>query len=119
MQTQPPQITHFLSDIENTNPDTHKIITAVCDLFEKYQPGIQQDVKYGGIVFLVDDTLTAGVFPYTSHVSIEFSNGAKMDDPYQVLEGKGNLCRDIKLTPLNDLKEKHVADYIQRCLQQQ
>ena len=79
------------------------------------QPGITEEVKYGGIMFAADKPF-CGVFSYTKHVSLEFGAGASFADVYQVLEGDGKLRRHIKLFSEQDLAAKHVPAYLDLAL---
>ncbi|MGT2666259.1 DUF1801 domain-containing protein [Streptococcus rifensis] len=48
---------------------------------------VDKEVKYGGILFAAPEPF-CGIFVYKQHVSVEFSHGAEIVDPYGLLEGK-------------------------------
>jgi len=74
-------------------------------------------VKYGGILFHADpDRFFCGVFAYKAHVSVEFSHGARIVDPWGHLEGGGKFRRHIKLHSLSDLDDKRVDAYLPLAL---
>ena len=56
-----------------------------------------------------------GYFEYDKHMSIEFSYGADMSDPYKVLEGTGKTRRHIKIFDFEDIETKHVRAMIQQA----
>lgn len=58
-----------------------------------------------------------GVFAYKAHVSVEFGDGAAMDDPFGCLEGSGKGRRHIKLRSLADMADKRLADYLPLALE--
>lgn len=80
-------------------------------------PDIQAEMKYGGILFSTNNPF-CGIFSYTKHVSLEFSKGTSLSDPFNVLEGQGKFRRHIKLSAINDISEKHVHEYLILALAQ-
>jgi len=73
-------------------------------------------IMYGGTVYEtqggIPSTMVCGVFIYKNHVSLEFTNGAILDDPDKQLAGKGKLRRHIKLNTSKDITEKNVAGFL-------
>ena len=57
-----------------------------------------------------------GVFAYQAHVSVEFSQGAAIDDPFGYLEGAGKGRRHVKLRRLGDVKASRLAAYLPLAL---
>lgn len=92
------------------------LIASVIDTARAIRADIHLGEKYGGTVFMTDpdtpSSLLGGVFAYTDHVSVEFSNGAGFSDPDGLLEGKGKARRHIKLRGLADLERKDVAGFL-------
>lgn len=74
---------------------------------------------YGGIVFEREignpKSCVCGLYAYREHVSIEFSQGAALEDPFAVLEGAGKYRRHIKLRSMSDILAKDVEGYIARA----
>ncbi|WP_112322426.1 DUF1801 domain-containing protein [Oceanibium sediminis] len=60
-----------------------------------------------------------GVFAHKDHVSLEFTNGARLDDPGEILEGRGKHRRHIKLASLFDIEDKRCEDFLRRALRLQ
>ncbi|PCH63781.1 MAG: hypothetical protein COC04_04050 [Gammaproteobacteria bacterium] len=116
MNAENSKVAEFLTDIQAISVEQFEIISKVRDLFLAHATELVDDIKYGGLVFLHDGKLTGGIFPYTAHLSIEFSHGAQLDDPYFVLEGSGKHRRHIKLHSFDDISNKHVDVYIQNAL---
>ena len=58
-----------------------------------------------------------GVFAYAQHVSVEFSKGASIEDPYGYLEGAGKGRRHVKLRANEDIGRKHLAAYLPLALE--
>ncbi len=63
-----------------------------------------QEIKYGGLVFNLSNTLMGGIFAYSEHISIKFSFGVELADPDSILEGKGKTRR-LKILLLSVLKK--------------
>lgn len=101
----------FLEDFRAFRTSQHALMAEIRRIVETVAPDATAKVMYGGIVF-ERPALFCGVFAYTHHVSVEFSRGCDLDDPHNVLEGKGKFRRHIKLHGWPDIAAKHVADYI-------
>lgn len=75
--------------------------------------------KYGGKVFGrvagQPDSQYCGVFISSKHVSLEFTNGAKLKDPNDILEGSGKQRRHIKLKALDDVQSKHCREFLEQA----
>ncbi|MCO7224734.1 DUF1801 domain-containing protein [Pleionea sp. CnH1-48] len=102
----------FLKDIQLVSSERYDTISAIRKLFHQAEVPLDEDIKYGGIVFNVSGYLVGGIFSYKQHVSIEFSDGADFPDPHKVLEGGGKRRRHIKIHDPKDITEKSVDFYI-------
>lgn len=89
------------------------------DIIKDVAPGSGRRGMYGGIVFEKEagnhSTMVCGHFVYKQHVSLEFSQGYKLDDPDGVLEGNGKYRRHIKLFEPTDILEKSVRAMVVRA----
>jgi hypothetical protein len=74
-------------------------------------PAITEEVKYGGILF-ASYAAFCGVFAYQNHVTLEFSEGNTLADPFGVLAGKGKFRRHIRLDDERDIEANHLEAYI-------
>lgn len=111
-----PRITQLLEDIRSVDEDRFELVQALRQRILDLDSTVSEEVKYGGLLFSAG-TPFCGVFAYAKHVSLEFGAGASLPDPHQVLEGAGKLRRHIKLTTLQDIADKHVAEYLALALQ--
>lgn len=116
MTTTTPRVTQLLEDIRSLGEDRFALVQALRQHILAMGPAVSEEVKYGGLLFGAG-TPFCGVFAYTHHVSLEFSAGAALPDPHQMLEGSGKLRRHIKLTTLQDIANKHVHTYLALALQ--
>ena len=106
------KIEEFLKDIQFQSPENFEILTLVRKIFNDANPNLEEDIKYGGLVFSSSSALIGGIFPYSKHVSIEFSYGAELSDPNNILEGKGKKRRHIKITQAQDIQSKRVEYFV-------
>lgn len=110
-----PKVNAYLQDMQTFQPTYLPLINAVRKLFLGARKGIQEDIKYGGMVF--NGSLIGGVFAYQQHVSIEFSQGAQFVDKDGLLEGKGKFRRHLKLFSEQDITDKKAAAFIKQAVQ--
>ena len=112
-----PKVNAYLQDVQTFQPTYLPLINAVRKLFLGASKDIQEDIKYGGMVFNLDGSLIGGVFAYQQHVSIEFSQGAQFVDKDGLLEGKGKFRRHLKLFSEQDIADKKLAAFIKQAVQ--
>ena len=72
-------------------------------------------MMYGGILFSVDSEMFSGLFAYSKHVSLEFSNGYLMEDVNNHLEGKGKFRRHLKILERKDIETKDVEGFVKQA----
>lgn len=101
-----------LSAAEQITDELDDIIKDVC-------PSAGRRSMYGGIVFEKEggnhSTMICGHFVYKKHVSLEFSQGYKLNDPDGLLEGGGKFRRHIKLIKPTDIAEKSVRLFLEQA----
>lgn len=103
-------VEELVEQLSLTAPMLHEIVEEVRALVRAVAPAVQERVMYGGVVFEAP-VMFGGVFAYSRHVSVEFSRGCDLADPYGVLEGKG-VRRHLKLRELPDVERLHVREFI-------
>ncbi|MCX7205575.1 MAG: DUF1801 domain-containing protein [Proteobacteria bacterium] len=101
----------LLRDICLNNPEIHTLVQSIRALIYSLIPHASERVMYGGLMF-ADTTPFCGIFAYTRHISLEFGRGCDLQDPYQVLEGKGKIRRHIKIQAAADIEDKHLNAYL-------
>ena len=93
-----------------------EIAETLLSLFRKHGPNLSEDIKYGGIVFLKEGKLIGGIYAYKTHLSVEFSDGVRFDDPKSLLEGKGKYRRHLKFRGLDDVHTQDTETFIQQAI---
>ena len=73
MKSSNEKVNEFLIDIQSTFPEKSKTVEEIRKIFFDENSEIEEDIKYGGIIFNVSDQLIGGVFIYKQHISIAVS----------------------------------------------
>ncbi len=105
------RIETFLADIRDRGGNQFAIVSRLRDIVLASGPDISEEIKYGGLLFSAARPF-CGIFAYSAHVTLEFSEGAALPDAHGVLMGQGKGRRHIKMTSASDIGEKHVAAYV-------
>jgi hypothetical protein len=106
----------LLDDIRYINEAHYQLVQEVRALVHDLVKTVSEEVKYGGILFS-SDVMFAGVFAYKEHVTVEFGQGAKIQDTFGFLEGSGKFRRHIKLKVTSDIEDRRLADYVRLALE--
>jgi hypothetical protein len=112
------KVQRFIEDIQALSASKYLLLMALRDLVKSSGPKLIEEIKYGGLVYLLNSELRCGIFVYKNHLSLEFSRGAELPDPGKLLEGKGQFRRHIKLVQLSDIQSRRVAEFLNAALNQ-
>ncbi len=110
------QVQYFLNDIESLDAEKTKIFNKVRKVIFSLFPNIDEEIKYNGIIFIVDKIFFCGLFLRKNHISLEFVHGAGMNDPDDFLEGTGKFRRHLKIKNLTDIIDKNVRFFVKQSL---
>ena len=105
----------LLDDLRLLDDGRHETVEAVRRQVAALVRPLSEEVKYGGIMFS-SGVHFGGVFAYKDHVTVEFANGAAIDDPHGLLEGAGKRRRHLKLHSAADVVDRRLADYLPLAL---
>ena len=96
------------------------IIATLKPLIKDLAPNVRFVPKYGGEVMCPDPEsdkhFVGGIFAFNDHVSLEFSEGASLDDPAKLLEGKGKARRHLKFQTVEDVTAKDAKWFLHHPL---
>ena len=106
------KIEAFIEDIQFQFPEKFATLKSIRKIFNDANPKLDEEIKYGGLVFNLSNTLMGGIFVYSKHISIEFSFGVELLDPNKILEGKGKKRRHIKIMQSQDIEKKQVKCFV-------
>jgi len=107
------QIDNFIQDILYTDSDKGEVLVCLREIVLKVAPDAKEEIKYGGLVFVIGKRLFCGIFIRKNHITIEFDRGIEMEDADNYLEGSG-IRRHIKLFQQKDIRNKKVEYYIKQ-----
>jgi len=116
MKSTSTKVNDFLVDIQATFPEKFYTVGEIRKAFFEANPEINEDIKYGGIVFNVSGQLIGGIYLYKQHISVEFSDGATFTDPKELLEGKGKKRRHLKILEMSDMTNKDIGSFITQAV---
>jgi hypothetical protein len=106
----------FLKDLHAVDSNMYDIIIEMRKIVFDTYPKIEEKMMYGGLIFSMDAEMFCGLFAYTNHVSLEFTNGYLLEDADKHLEGKGKFRRHLKIREKEDIKTKDVAGFVKKAL---
>lgn len=112
--SKPKNVNDFVNALKKSDAEMFNILRNARKLVHKQYPSVKERIMYGGVMFSLGEDDVGGLFPYTKHVSFEFSNGVRMKDPNAVLEGTGKSRRHVKLRSTGDIKEKELLRFIKQ-----
>lgn len=101
----------LLQDVKEHREGLFPIVARLRDMVLAAGQSITEEVKYGGLLFSSGQSF-CGVFSYKAHVTLEFSQGAALAEPYGFLSGDGKYRRHIKLEAVQDIETRRVSEYV-------
>jgi len=108
-----PRIDNFIQDTLLYDVDKGEILVSLRELVLMIAPNAEEEIKYGGLVFLSEKRLFCGIFIRKNHISVEFDRGVEMQDTINLLEGSGTR-RHLKIFQREDIKNKETEYYIRQ-----
>ena len=75
--------------------------------------------KYGGVLYTVKpkekEGQFCGVFIHGDHVTLEFSQGARLKDPAGILQGRGHSRRHTRFYSAEEVPEETVSRLLKQA----
>jgi hypothetical protein len=112
-----PKIDDFIQEILFMDEDKGKTVISLRKLVLDIAPSEEEEIKYGGLVYIKDKRLFCGIFVRKNHISVEFDRGAEMQDKNNFLEGSGKYRRHLKILQQEDVKNKNADYYIKQSFE--
>ena len=104
----------FLQELQTYDPEKHKIVTALRKVVLGMNKDVHEEIKYGGLLYSNEKPYT-GLFVSKHHVSMEFSEGAKLRDPKKLLHGTGKYRRHLKFSSLSEINVSDVKALVKQA----
>jgi hypothetical protein len=115
MSSKQSSVENFFDDLALIDSGKQQIALALRQEIHKLAKTAGERMMYGGVLYYLEDSF-CGIFSYKAHVSLEFSEGHKLQDPERRLEGSGKFRRHLKFKQLADVKAKQPATYIKQAI---
>jgi|SRR5579871_3270143 len=106
----------FFDDLGFIDPEQQEIALALRREIRKLAKAAEERMMYGGVLYYLDGYSFCGIFSYKAHVSLEFGEGHRLQDPKRRLEGSGKYRRHLKFKQFDDVKAKQPAIYIKQAI---
>lgn len=103
----------FLKELKEFDAEKYETVSTLRALVLQDKT-TTEEIKYGGLLFSREKPYT-GLFVSTHHVSMEFSEGAQLTDPDNLLEGTGKYRRHIKFKSLSEIKKSAVTALLRQA----
>ncbi len=107
------KVQEFLEDIYMMDQGKFGILENLRQIVFSIYPETSERMMYGGIMFSAEADF-GGLFVSKNHISFEFGLGINMNDPDNILEGKGKFRRHIKIRSLTDIIDKKVEFFVKQ-----
>ncbi len=109
------QVQEFLEEIMMFDDEKFNILQKLREIVFRNYKKTEERMMYGGIMFSFKGDF-GGLFVRKKHISFEFGNGFRMNDPNKILEGTGKFRRHLKIKSLADIEEKKVDFFVRQSL---
>ena len=109
------KVQKFLEEIMMFDSEKFEIMQKLREIIFSNYPKANERIMYGGIMFSLEGDF-GGLFVRKNHVSFEFSSGAYMNDPDNILEGTGKFRRHLKIRSLADIEVRKVDFFVKQSL---
>lgn len=96
------------------NSNQLKIVQKLHELVIKESENISDSIKWGNLVYAVNDKNFAYIAVAKSHVNLGFFDATSLADPDKILEGAGKDLRHIKFKSANDIKSGQIRFLIRQ-----
>ena len=105
----------FLEEIMMIDDEKYEILQKLREIVFSNYPKTSERMMYGGIMFSLEEDFS-GIFVRKNHISFEFINGFRMNDPKKLLEGTGKFRRHLKIKSLADIKDMEVEFFVRQSV---
>lgn len=108
-------VQEFLDALLLSDPEKHDIVMDLRAKLQHLESAVQERMMYGGIMLSLEEDL-GGIFVYKNHISFEFGQGYKFDDPDGLLLGGGKYRRHVKIKTSQDLTSIKIDFFLKQML---
>lgn len=109
------QVQKFLEEMMKTDNKKFIILESIRNVVYTNSEKTKERIMYGGIMFSAEKDW-GGIYVYKNHISFEFSEGFKLNDPDNLLQGTGKKRRHLKLKSLSEISDKKVDFFVKQIV---
>jgi hypothetical protein len=102
--------------LKDQTPENQAIIRALRRFVKRIQPELKEVVKWRNGCWVGSDRPVAYVYSATGYVQFGFFNGASLDDPKGLLEGKGQYVRHTKVRDPSRIDKRAFAAFLKQAV---
>lgn len=105
----------FLEEVKVFDNEKYNILQELRKIVFMNFKETTERIMYGGIMFSLEKDF-GGIFISKNHVSFEFTEGFRMNDPDKLLQGIGKYRRHLKIKVLSEIKDKKVDFFVKQTV---
>jgi len=98
-----------------TDPQ-RELAQALAQAIRRVAPQAVEAVRWGQLVFSVDDQALMALVPFKNSVNLQFFNGSALTAHQQVLEGNSRGSRHLRCRLHQPVDEALVAELVRACI---
>lgn len=97
-------------------PEQKPIVAMLRAIMREYAPAAREEISYGILMWKQKRGL-AVISPTKKDLTFAFSNGAKFEDKFKLLQGVGKVSKHVKIKDAKDTPKAVLKYYIKQALQ--
>jgi hypothetical protein len=105
----------FDAYLEDQSAKNQKVIRALRRFVKRVAPTLRETVKWGNGCWVNDRGPVAYVYADSDHVQFGFFRGASLEDPKDLLQGKGAYVRHTKVRRPAEIDERAFAALLKQA----
>jgi hypothetical protein len=105
----------FAEYLKDQSPKNQAIIRGLRRFVKRVEPGLSETVKWGNGCWIGSNGPVAYVYSAPEYVQFGFFNGASLNDPKGLLEGKGRYVRHTKVRKPSEINERSFAALLRQA----
>jgi hypothetical protein len=96
-------------------PEYRDIVAVIRRAMREHAPKTEEALTYGILGFRMR-RIIAVISPTKKGITLAFSRGAEFEDKYRLLEGVGNVSKNIRLSTIDEIPKPALRYYITQAV---
>lgn len=96
-------------------PEYRDIVAMIRRAMQEHAPKAEEVLTYGILGFRIR-RIIAVISPTKKGITLAFSRGAEFEDKYGLLEGVGNVSKNIRLSAVDEIPKPALRYYIKQAV---